>query len=164
MKSKDIKSWKKNVSRKSFRKLGFRKFEVEVFRAKNQAKKTWNVKTDINGSENLVLWKFEFRKSRLRKIVHPKIRCFETFRSEIQGFERWQNFSKFWKIFRPSCWASKMMPTDEFWVCGLFLEPRNRRKKLLFFVWPKHFSKLRKFPIISELSLSSANSRFTRNN
>ena len=32
------------------------------------------VKTEINGSENSALRKFEVRKSRLRKVIHPKIK------------------------------------------------------------------------------------------
>ena len=41
-------------------------------------------------------------------------------------FRDYWKFSKFWKIFWSFCWASKMTPTDEFWVRRRILEPRYR--------------------------------------
>ena len=45
-------------------------------------------------------------------------------RSAIKFYKK--NFSKFWKIFWSFCRASKMTPTDEFWVRRRTLEPRYR--------------------------------------
>ena len=41
-------------------------------------------------------------------------------------FRDYWKFSKFWKIFWSFCWASKMTPTDEFWVRRRIPEPRYR--------------------------------------
>ena len=46
-------------------------------------------------------------------------------------FRDYWKFSKFWKIFWSFCWASKMTPTDEFWVRRRILEPRYRN----FEIW-----------------------------
>ena len=42
-------------------------------------------------------------------------------------FRDYWKFSKFWKIFWSFCWASKMTPTDEFWMRRRILEPERRR-------------------------------------
>ena len=44
-------------------------------------------------------------------------------------FRDYWKFSKCWKIFWSFCWASKMTPTDEFWVRRRILEPRYRNMR-----------------------------------